>query len=213
MTDNAADKLNYIRIPKAEGGRAEAVRLCYVLSGKPYVDVLHSLSEASRAVSGKNPFKQFPFVETSSGEIIYQSLAIMHHAAHGTSAWPSDPARLTRALAIAIGGYDLYEAFAGFSADDTAAKKKFEERWAPKYFGALGEIYAASDFAIGDTPTFADCFACEAVAWCVRRNEASRALFAASPALQAFVERFDSLPAVAEFRKRQSAAREKDDSM
>src|SRR5262249_46401844 len=127
------DKIHYLRIPKAMGGRAESVRMTYVLAGKPYEDVLWPNAEARQAVAGKNPFKQFPFVETPSGAYIYESLAIMHHAAHGTSAWPSDPGRLTEALAVAMGGYDLYQAFAGFSANDVAAKKRFEERRAPQY--------------------------------------------------------------------------------
>src|SRR5262245_2162314 len=102
MTTSNADKLHYIRIPKGQGGRAEMARLVYVLAGKPYVDVLHTFAEAAQAVAGKNPFKQFPFVETAGGAFIYQTLAIMHHAAHGTPAWPSDPAKFTEVLAVAI---------------------------------------------------------------------------------------------------------------
>src|SRR5690242_10681182 len=99
MATTAPDKIHYLRIPQGFGARAEAVRMVYVLAGKPYVDVHHTFAEAAPAVTGKNPFKQYPFVETASGEFLYQSLAIMHHAAHGTPAWPSDPAKLTRALA------------------------------------------------------------------------------------------------------------------
>src|SRR5262249_10406934 len=121
MNAQTADKLHYPRIPKGQGARAEMVRLVYVLAGKPYVDVLWPRAELPQAVAGKNPFLQFPFVETPDGRIIYQAIAIMHHAAHGTPAWPSDPDRLTDALAVAIGGYDLYQAFAGFTADDLVA--------------------------------------------------------------------------------------------
>src|SRR5262245_46980822 len=98
MDPSSADKLHYIRIPKAQGGRAESVRMAYVLAGKPYLDVLWGRGEVAQGVAG-NPFKQFPLVETPSGRRIYQSLAIMHHAAHGTAAWPSDPSHLTDALA------------------------------------------------------------------------------------------------------------------
>jgi glutathione S-transferase len=79
--------------------------------------------------------------------------------------------------------------------------------------GGLGQIYGARPFAAGDAPSFADCIAHEAVSWCVRRNEASRAIFESSPALTAFVERFRALPAVREFMARQAAAREKDDAV
>jgi glutathione S-transferase len=213
MTQEAPDKIHYVRLAKAQGARAEMVRLVYVLAGRPYTDVLHALSDAAKAVTGKNPFKQFPFVETSSGSVIYQTLAIMHHAAHGTSAWPSDPVRLTQALSVAMGGYDLYQAFGGFAADDLAAKKKFEDRRAPQYFGGLAEIYGSRSFAAGDEPTFADAIAHEAVAWCVRRNDVCRGLFESNRALAAFNERFESLPAVRDFMKRQAAAREVDDSV
>jgi glutathione S-transferase len=207
------DKLHYVRIPKGLGGRAEMVRLCYVLADRSWVDVFHTFAEAQGAVTGKNPFKQFPFVETEGGQVVYQTLAIMHHAAQGTSAWPSDPAQLTRALAVAMGGYDLYQWFGGFSADDLAAKKKFEEKRAPQFFAALGESYKDGGFAIGATPTFADCVVYEAVAWCARRNDRCRELLAASPALTAFQARFSALPKVAAFMARQAAARAADDSL
>jgi glutathione S-transferase len=207
------DKLHYLRIPNALGARAEAVRLVYVLAERPYVDVLSAFADAQATVAGKNPFKQFPFVETASGQVIYQSLAIMHHAANGTSAWPSDPATLTRALMVAMGGYDLYQAFAGFSADDLAAKKKFEEKRAPQLLGGLGEIYAKTKFAAGDTPTFADCIAHEAIAWVVRRNEVCRTFFEASPALVEFRDRFTQIPAIRAFMARQAAARSSDPSV
>jgi glutathione S-transferase len=213
MDSTTADKIHYVRIPKALGGRAEMVRLVYVLASKPYVDVFWARGDAGQAVSGNNPFKQFPFVETPGGKRIYQSLAIMHHAAHGTPAWPADPNRLTDALAVALGGYDLYQAFAGFTADDLVAKKKFEEKRAPQYMDGLGEIYASRTFAAGDAPTFADCIAHEAIAWCVRRNDASRAIFEANRALVSFVDRFRALPAVRDFMARQAAARERDDTV
>jgi glutathione S-transferase len=213
MDQANADKIHYIRIPKAMGARAEMVRMVYVLAGKPYVDALSARSDATQAVAGKNPFRQFPFVETPSGKIIYQAIAIMHHAAHGTSAWPSDPARLTDALSVAIGGYDLYQAFAEFSADDLAAKKKFEGRRAPQYLGGLGEIYSSRPFAAGETPTFADCIAHEAVAWCVRRNDVCRAIFESNSGLVGFFDRFRGIPAIREFMARQATARERDDSV
>jgi glutathione S-transferase len=213
MNASAADKLHYLHIPKGQGARAEMVRMVYVLAAKPYVDVFWTREESAQAVSGKNPFRQFPFVETPDGACIYQALAIMHHAAHGTSAWPSDPKPLTDALAVAMGAYDLYQAFGGFPADDLAAKKRFEERRAPQYLRGLGEIYATRAFAAGDVPTFADCIAHEAIAWCVRRNEASRALFEANAPLVAFQTRFAALPAVAAFMARQAEARRIDDSI
>jgi glutathione S-transferase len=213
MNQVSADKIHYLRIPQALGGRAEMVRLVYVLSGRPYVDVFHARSEAAQAVTGNNPFKQFPFVETSSGARIYQTIAIMHHAAHGTSAWPSDPNRLTDALAVAMGGYDLYQAFGGFAADDAVAKKRFEERRAPQLFGALDEIYATRAFAAGDVPTFADAIVHESVAWCVRRNEVCRNLLETKAALGALLTRFTAVPAIRDFRARQTAARLNDDSV
>lgn len=213
MSGNDPDKLHYIRIPNARGARAEAVRLCYVLAGKPYVDVLHVMSDARAIVTGKNPFKQFPFVETASGRIIYQSIAIMHHVGHGTSAWPSDPETLTNALEVAMGGYDLYQAFAGFLADDQAAKLRFEERRAPQLINGLGEIYAHTPFAAGAAPCFADCIAYEAVAWCARRNDVSRELLEKSASLRAFFKRFEEIPVVAEFMQRQAAARQIDNSL
>jgi len=210
---SAPDKLHYLRIPEGHGARAEAVRMTYVLSGRPYVDVLHPIPDAGAAVAGKNPFKQFPFVETPSGEHVYQTLAIMHHAAHGTPAWPSDPAQLTKALSVAVGGYDLYQAFAGFSADDANAKKKFEERSVPKYLGALGEIYSKRPFAAGETPCFADCIAREAIAWVVRRNPTAKAFFEGNASLVAFQKRFDEYPVMKAFLERQAAARRVDDSV
>lgn len=210
---SSPDKIHYVRIPKGLGGRAEMVRLCYVLAGRPYVDVFYPFDQAAVAVSGKNPFKQFPFVESASGELIYQTLAIMHHAGQGTSAWPGDPAKLTRALSVAMGGYDLYQWFGGFPADDLAAKKKFEDKRAPQFFGGLDEIYGKGQFAIGDTPTFADCMVHEAVAWCARRNERCAALLASSPSLSAFQQRFEALPAIAAFMARQAQARAADDSV
>ncbi|MCC6665432.1 MAG: glutathione S-transferase family protein [Polyangiaceae bacterium] len=202
-----ADKLHYLKIPDGHGGRAESVRMVYVLAGKPYVDVFGTFETARADVTGKNPYLQFPFVETPSGEIIYQTLAIMHHAGHGTPAWPADPAALTRALSVALGGYDLYQAFGGFAADDLVAKQKFEGRRLPQYFGALDEIYAGRDFAAGSAPCFADCIAREAVAWCARRNDVARALLEQKPALAAFQRRFDAFPAIAAFLERQAAAR------
>jgi glutathione S-transferase len=213
MTSAAPDKLYYLRIAKAHGARAEMVRMVYVLADKPYVDVFTTFAEAPQTVAGKNPFRQFPFIETPDGRRIYQTLAIMHHVAHGTPAWPSDPARVTEALSIAIGGYDLYQAFAGFSADDLAAKKKFEEKRMPQYFGGLDDIYSKRTFATGDTPTFADCIVHQAVAWCLRRNEVSRRVFAEKLALTAFQARFEAIPEIRAFMTRQAAARERDDSV
>ncbi len=214
MTTSAAvDTLHYVHIPKAVGGRAEMVRMTYVLAGRPYVDSITSFAAAQGTVSGKNPFKQFPFVVTPSGESIFQTIAIMHHAAHGTSAWPSDPAQLTHALSVALGAYDLYQAFGGFSADDAVAREKFEGRRAPQFFGALGEIYAARPFAAGETPTFADCIAHESVAWCLRRNEVCRGLLATNEPLTGFMARFTGIPVIRAFMERQAAARLIDDSL
>jgi glutathione S-transferase len=207
------DKLHYVRIPNAQGGRAEMVRMCYVLSGRPYIDVLHDFSEAAAAVSGKNPFKQFPFVQTPDGEHIYQTLAIMHHAAQGTSAWPSEPDELTRALSVALGGYDLYQSFGAFSADDAAGKAKFENKQAPKFFEALGEIYRGREFAAGDTPCFADCIVHQAVAWCARRNELCHRMLEGRPELVAFQRRFESLPEIAAFIEHQAASRRNDNTV
>jgi glutathione S-transferase len=208
------DELWYLRIPKGQGGRAETVRLVYVLADRPWVDRFTTPGpESTAAVTGKNPYRQFPFVVTANGEHIYQSIAIAHHAAHGTAAWPSDPAVLTQALAVGIGGYDLYQHFGSFPASDEAAKKRFEDRRVPQFFKGLGEIYEARAFAIGDVPTFADCFVREAMMWCVRRNEIARQHFEASPSLRAFRERFDGIAAVRSFQERQAAAREKDDAL
>jgi glutathione S-transferase len=213
MNQPTADKLHYIRIPKAQGGRAEMVRLVYVLSGRPYVDVLCAIDQAPQSKVVKNPFQQFPVVETQDGRFLYQTLAIMHHTAHGTPAWPSDPSRLTDALAVAMGGYDLYQAFGGFPADDLAAKKKFEEKRAPQLITGLGQIYASRPFAAGDVATFADCVVEEAVGWCTRRNEVCRRLFEGNGALMAFHARFDAIPAIRAFRARQAAARQSDESV
>jgi len=213
MDQSTHDKLHYIRIPNAIGGRAEMVRMCYVLAAKPYTDVLHAIADAAAAVTGKNPFKQFPFVETPSGQTIYQTLAIMHHAAHGTPAWPSNPSQLTLALCAGMGGYDLYQAFGGFAADDLAAKKKFEEKRAPQLLTGLGQIYANTPFAAGDTPCFADCIVQQAVAWVVRRNDVCRSLFESNAALVAFQSRFEALPAIRAFMERQAAARAADNTL
>ena len=213
MDQSTHDKLHYIRIPNAIGGRAEMVRMCYVLAAKPYTDVLHAIADAAAAVTGKNPFKQFPFVETPSGQTIYQTLAIMHHAAHGTPAWPSNPSQLTQALGAGMGGYDLYQAFGGFAADDLAAKKKFEDKRAPQLLNGLGQIYASTPFAAGDTPCFADCIVREAVAWVARRNDVCRSLLESNAALVAFQSRFEALPAIRAFMERQAAARAADNTL
>lgn len=207
------DKLHYVRISNAQGGRAEMVRMCYVLSGRPYIDVLYDFSDAAAAVSGKNPFLQYPFVETPDGECIYQTLAIMHHAAQGTSAWPADPDELTRALAVAMGGYDLYQAFGAFAADDAAGKIKFESKQAPKFFEGLAEIYEDRDFAAGENPCFADCIVHEAVAWCARRNQFCHGLLESEPSLVAFQRRFESLPEISAFIEHQAAARRNDNTV
>jgi glutathione S-transferase len=193
MNQATADKIHYVRIPKAHGGRAEMVRLVYVLAGKPYTDVLWTFEQAQSA-GKKNPFRQFPVVETPTGAHIYQTLAIMHHAARETPAWPSDPQRLTDALAVAMSGYDLYQWFGSFAADDLAAKKKFEERRAPQFMAGLARSTPAT-LRGRRAPTFADCIVEEAVA-CVRRNDASRKLYEANAALVAFHQRFDAIPAV-----------------
>ena len=206
------DKLHYVRIPNAQGGRAEMVRMCYVLSGRPYIDVLYDFSDAAAAVSGKNPFMQFPFVETPDGDCIYQTLAIMHHAAQGTSAWPSDPDELTNALAVAMGGYDLYQAFGAFAADDAAGKAKFEKQ-APTYFEGLAEIYGEREFAAGENPCFADCIVHQAVAWCARRNELSHRLLETKRELAAFQRRFESLPEISAFIEHQAAMRRNDNTV
>ncbi|MBN8612005.1 MAG: glutathione S-transferase [Deltaproteobacteria bacterium] len=203
------DALHYVRMANAVGGRAEMIRYTFTLAERPWEDVLHRYEDAAE-IGKKNPFRQFPYLVTSSGEVIPQSLAIMCHAASGTSAWPSDPALLTKALVVAQGAYDLYQAFGGFAADDLVAKKKFEERRAPQYFGALAAIYGERRFAIGETPTFADCIAREAIAWCVRRNEASKALLDGSEPLRAFIAHFDAVPSIAAFQAKQRAARELD---
>ena len=164
-------------------------------------------------MSERNPFKQFPFMVTADGQTVYQALAIMHHAAQGTPAWPSDPATFERALSVAMGAYDLYQHIGGFTADDAVAKQKFEEKRAPQFFSALGEIYATRKFAAGDAPTFADCIAHQAITWCARRNDVCRDLLAKNDALRAFVDRFESIPAIAAFMKRQAEARAVDDSV
>jgi glutathione S-transferase len=207
------DKLHYLRIPNSVGGRAEMTRMVYVLAGRPYLDVLHPLDQAREAVAGKNPYKQYPFVETASGQVLYQTMAIMHHAAHGTPTWPADPEKLTQALQVAMGGYDLYQWFGSFAADDLPAKKKFEETRAPQLFGALAEIYAKTPFATGEAPGFADCIAHQAIVWCVRRNEVSRGIFEASPALVAFRTRFEAVPVIKAFMARQAKAREADNAI
>lgn len=206
------EELHYVRLPGAHGGRAEMVRLCLVLAGKPWKDVLHPREEFVSA-GQRNPYRQFPYLVTEGGELVPQSMAIMHHVAHGTPAWPSDPAALTRALTVAQGAYDLYQAFGGFAADDLVAKKKFEERRAPQYFNALADIYAKRPFAAGESPSFADCIAREAIGWCVRKNDVCRNLFEATPALVAFAQRFDAIPAIAAFQEKQRAARAVDDSV
>lgn len=210
---SAPDKLYYLRLPKAQGGRAESVRLTYVLAGRPYTDVFVERASFREAVNGRNPFRQYPFVETASGKILYQSLAIMHHAGVGTRAWPSEPERLTDALSIGLGAYDLYEAFADFMPDDLAARKKFEERRAPQYFGALDAIYRTRAFAAGDTPSFADAMAYEAVGWCVRRNDVCKGLYEGLSGLVAFRARFAEIPEVKAFIDCQARARQIDDAV
>lgn len=205
------DELHYVRLPDAHGGRAEMVRYCFTLAHKPWKDVLHAREEFASA-GARNPFKQFPYLITSSGELIPQTIAIMHHAGHGTDVWPSEHA-LTHALVVAQGAYDLYQAFGGFAADDLVAKKRFEERRAPQYFGALASIYADRPFAAGTNPSFADCIAREAVGWCVRRNEVCKGLLEGSSPLSDFVARFDAIPAIAAFQARQRAARAADPSV
>jgi glutathione S-transferase len=210
---STVDQIHYLRIPNGRGGRAEQVRLVYVLAGKPYEDVIAAFADAQKTVTGRNPYRQFPFVVTPSGEVVYQTVAIMQHAANGTPIWPSKPAELTRALEVGFGAYDLYQAFGGFAADDLVAKKKFEDRRVPQYFGGLSELYGQMPFATGDTPTFADVMASEAMGWCARRNEVAAAALAASPSLQAFVARFEAIPAVKTFRAKQAAARELDNAV
>jgi glutathione S-transferase len=112
-----------------------------------------------------------------------------------------------------MGAYDLYQAFGAFPADDQVAKEKFEKRRAPQYFGALNEIYQARPFAAGETPTFADCMAYEALGWCARRNEVCKDLLESMQGLRSFCTRFEALPAIADFLKRQALARQKDDSV
>jgi glutathione S-transferase len=213
MNSSQPDKLHYIKIPGGHGARAEQVRMVYALSGKPYVDVLHSFADVQNAVAGKTPFNQLPFVETPAGEIIYQTLAIMYHAGRGTPVWPEDPATLMRALEVGIAGYDFYQWFGGFPADDLAAKKKFEERRVPQFINGFGKVFEARPFAAGDAPTFADCLVHEAVAWVVRRNEVCRKLYEATPSLVAFRARFEAIPAIRDFMARQAAARKQDDSV
>lgn len=211
-----ADKLHYVKIPDGRGARAEGVRLVYVLAGRPWVDVLWSFQEIAGVVAeraDKLPLRQVPFVETADGEIIFQTLAIMHHAAHGTPAWPSEPGQLTAALSVAMTGYDLYQFFGGFPADDAVAKEKFEKRRAPQFFRGLDAIYAGRAFAAGDTPTFADCYVYEAVAWCARRNPVCADLLAGCDALRGFMTRFAAIPAIAELMARQARARELDPSV
>lgn len=207
------DKLHYVRISQGQGGRAEMTRMTYILADKPYVDVFWSFADARQAVLGKNPFKQFPFVETPDGKTLYQTLAIMHHVASGTPIWPSNPELLTQALAVGMAGYDLYQWFGGFSADDLVAKKKFEERRAPQFFVGFDEIYRTRAFSGGDVPTFADPLVHQAIVWCVRRNEVCKKLLDDSPSLKAFIERFESLPTIKAFMARQVAARQADDSV
>ena len=206
------DTLHYVRFPGSFGGRAEMVRYCFVLAGKPWQDALHAREEFMTA-GQRNPYRQFPYLVTEGGEVLPQSMAIMAHAAHGTSAWPSDAASLTKALAVAQGAYDLYQAFGGFAADDLVAKKKFGERRAPQYFGALAAIYAERPFAAGETPSFADCIAREAIAWCVRKNDVCKGLLEQHASLGAFVARFDAIPAIAAFQAKQAAARATDDEI
>ncbi len=213
MTTPTVDTIHYVRLPKAMGARAEMVRMAYVLAGRPYVDHLVGFADAAQTVASKNPFKQFPFVVTAAGASVYQSIAIMHHAAHGTSAWPKDAAELTQALMVAQGAYDLYQAFGGFSADDAVARAKFEEKRAPQFFGALGEIYATRKYAAGEVPTFADCITHQAIAWCVRRNEVAAGLLAKSDALRGFMTRFEAIPSIHAFMERQAAARLIDDAV
>jgi len=93
------------------------------------------------------------------------------------------------------------------------AFKAQQEKRAPQFFGALGEIYAARAFAAGDAPSFADTLAYEAIAWCARRNDASRHLLERSAPLQGFLARFAAVPEIDAFRKRQAAARQADDSI
>lgn len=210
---SAPDRLHYVRVPEGKGGRAEQVRMAYALAGKPYVDVLCTFAEAPDAVAGKNPFRQFPFVETADGTIVYQTLAILHHVGRGTPVWPDDPVALTRALEVGIAAYDLYQWFGSFPADDAAAKQKFELRRAPQFFRGLAEVYGQRSFAAGDTATFADCLVHESLAWCVRRNDVCRELYRGSAALTAFMSRFESLPPIAELMSRQAAARQADNTI
>jgi glutathione S-transferase len=210
---NNPDTLHYVRIPGGQGGRAEMVRMVYALAGRPYVDALHGFEQVRAAIADKSPFRQVPLVETADGETIYQSLAIMHHAANGTAAWPSEPAQLTRALAVAMGAYDLYQAFGGFSASDAVAREKFEQRRAPQYLDGLATLYAQRPFAAGEVPCFADCVAHQAIAWCARRNEVARALLAERAPLVDFMARFEQVPAIAALMQRQREARAVDDAV
>jgi glutathione S-transferase len=213
MASNDVDVIHYVRLPGGMGGRAEMVRMTYVLAGRPYKDELSDFGSARAAVEGKNPFLQFPYVITTDGRAIYQALAIMHHAAHGTRAWPSEPDVLTDALSVAMASYDLYQHFGGFAATDEAAKKRFEERRAPQFFGGLDHVYAGRAFAVGSVPTFADCLAHQAVAWCVRKNDACRGLLAEKKNLAAFMARFEAHAPIAAFMEKQRQARAADDSV
>jgi len=148
MTKAGEDKIHYLRIPQGLGARAEMVRMAYVLAGKPYVDVFHARAEASQAVTGNNPFKQFPFVETPNGTRLYQT-----HRHHGTTRRTGR--RPGRGIPIADrrarrgdGRPTISTRRSAGSQPTTRSRKSGSKKGAPRsYFGALDEIYSKRLFA------------------------------------------------------------------
>jgi maleylpyruvate isomerase len=151
---------------------AYRVRIALNLKGLSYDQVTYDLrqkAEKTDAYAVLNPQKLVPALQTESGAILTQSLAILEwlEEAHPAPALlpenPTDRAHV-RAMAAAVAcdihpvnNLRILNALRGeFGASDDQVNQ-WVVRWIGDGFDAIEQLIGGGDFCYGDAPTLADC--------------------------------------------------------
>jgi glutathione S-transferase len=186
-------------------GRGEAIRLVFALANAPYTNTgVTNWPE----VKPKTPLGQMPVLieRNEQGErMIAQSGAIIRHLARVFDLYGKDEAQKTTADFIAETAGDWRGKFAPvqfahFMNTDASVIEKY---WAdlPTTLALFTRLLGDNAFFTGESATYADVLVFDAIDGNVVMKPECLADF---PKLSAFVERFRSLPGVAEHLAKRS---------
>ncbi|CAM9923624.1 unnamed protein product [Discosporangium mesarthrocarpum] len=202
-------KLTYFAAP----GRAEAIRLAFVLGGIEFEDFHISFQElTSLKESGAIKWGTIPTLEVTdeSGKttVIGQSLAALRLVARQGGLYPTDPIQAARVDEVLCVTEDFFHMVSPTMRADpikkAAMRKELAEKKFPPIFARLEKCFeenGSNGWLVGESVTAADLAVLVFVVW-IRKgglDGVPATLFDNYPQTKGLQEKIHALPAVAEY--------------